>query len=166
MTDKIFAEGMSRELDIETAATKKCIERFKMELFHFKPHERSMEMGYLALLCAEIPSWIVYMIRDREIDLATFEHLKPKTVDDIAAHFSDNVEKAKQALAGVTDGSLAANFDLKVNGVVVHSASKRENIETTINHLVHHRGQLTVYLRLNEIPVPSIYGPSADDKHF
>lgn len=72
LTDTIFAGGFIRELDNETASTKKCIERFKMELFDYKPHERSMIMGYLVLLCAEIPLWIVAIINDGEIDLATF----------------------------------------------------------------------------------------------
>jgi uncharacterized damage-inducible protein DinB len=166
MDDKHFAQFMIKELDNETTATQKCIERFRMDLFEYKPHERSMKMGYLALLCAEIPLWIVFMINESEIDLATFVHLQPKSVDEITQHFMDNVEKAKKALERITEGSLAETFHLKVNGQVVHSASKRENIESTINHMVHHRGQLTVYMRLNEIPVPSLYGPSADEKGF
>lgn len=81
-------------------------------------------------------------------------------------HFTDNVAKAKEALAGVKDGVLDAKFELKANGKVMVSATKRERLESTINHLVHHRGQLTVYMRLNEILVPSVYGPSADEKGF
>ncbi len=157
---------MIRELEIETRATKKCIERFKMELFDFKPHERSMEMGYLTLLCAEIPLWIAFIVNDPEIDLATFEHLHPKSTGEIVRHFTNNVEKAKKALESVTNDALSAQFDLKASGKVVFTDTKRVNIETTINHMVHHRGQLTVYMRLNDIPVPSIYGPSADEKGF
>ncbi|MES2702150.1 MAG: DinB family protein [Bacteroidota bacterium] len=164
LTDSLFALGISRELELETTATRKCIERFQMDLFDYKPHEKSMQMGYLTLICAEIPLWIVYMINEQEIDLATFEHLHPKTTEEIVAHFTENVQQAKAALAGVTDGSLSAQFALKNNGQVVYTASKRENIESAINHMVHHRGQLSVYLRLNDIAVPSLYGPSADEK--
>ena len=160
----MFAQALIKELEAETASTRKCIERFKIELFDYKPHERSMQMGYLVLLCAEIPLWIAFTVADPEIDLATFEHLHPKTTEEIVAHFDENVQKAKKALEGVTDGALSATFELKTNGKVVMSTTKRESLASTINHMVHHRGQLTVYMRLNEIMVPSVYGPSADDK--
>jgi uncharacterized damage-inducible protein DinB len=84
----------------------------------------------------------------------------------VVKHFDENVAGAKKALLGVKEGDLSEIFYLKANGQTVYSATKRENIESTINHMVHHRGQLTVYMRLNDIAVPSIYGPSADDRSF
>ena len=83
------------------------------------------------------------------------------------AFFDENVKKAKEALGNVTNKQLEEeNFSLKANGQLLYSSPKKANIYSTINHWVHHRGQLTVYMRLNDIAVPSIYGPSADDKSF
>lgn len=166
MSDIIFAKHFIAELEAETASTRKCIERIPMELSGYKPHERSMELGYLTALVAEIPLWIYHMIKNAEIDFVTFPHFKADTTDALVGHFDDNVKQAKEALAQVQDGDLDEKFDLKANGQVVFSSSKRHHLESTINHMVHHRGQLTVYMRLNDIDVPSIYGPSADDKSF
>jgi uncharacterized damage-inducible protein DinB len=125
-----------------------------------------MAMGYLALLVADIPGWITYIIEKGEIDFATYEHFKPKTTAELVNHFEENVSGAKNALKNVSEETLSKIFYLKNQGQVLFSSPVKENIGSSINHLVHHRGQLTVYMRLNNIPVPSIYGPSADDKSF
>ena len=166
MTDISFSEAFINELEAEIPATSKCLERIPESLFDWKPHPRSMPMGYLALLVAEIPLWIASMIEESEIDFVTFNHFKPSTTNELVAHFEDNVKKAKESLKNVVEGSLAETFFLKSNGQVVFSSTKKANIESTINHLVHHRGQLTVYMRLNDLAVPSIYGPSADERGF
>lgn len=154
------------ELEAETTATRKCLERFDEKLFDWKPHEKSMTMGYMALLVAEIPKWITAMIEKSEIDLATFEHFKPANAAELVAHFDENVEGAKKALKDLPNEALSKTFSLKSQGQVLYSSPLKDNIGSSINHMVHHRGQLTVYMRLNDIPVPSIYGPSADDKGF
>jgi uncharacterized damage-inducible protein DinB len=166
MDDVTFAKAFAEELEAETTSTLKCLERIPPELFGWKPHEKSMPMGYLATLVAEIPLWITTMITKPEIDFATFTHIQAKTTQDLVNHFDDNVAAANDHLLQVHNGNLAAPFYLKNGGTVIMSTTKREAIESTINHLVHHRGQLTVYMRLNDIPVPSIYGPSADDRSF
>ncbi|MCW3123716.1 MAG: damage-inducible protein DinB [Flavipsychrobacter sp.] len=166
MNDTTFTKAFIKELEAETMATHKCLERFNMDLFNWKPHETSMQMGYLALLCAEIPLWIAMIVKTHEIDIATFNHLHPKTVQELVDHFNTNLIEAKSALLQVEDDTLDAPFSLKANGKVMSSGTKRENLEPTINHLVHHRGQLTVYMRMNGIAIPSIYGPSADEKGF
>lgn len=154
------------ELESEVPATRKCLERIQMNLSEWKPHEKSMQMGYLSLLVAEMPKWITHIIDDGAIDLATFSHAKPATTDDLVKHFEENVQGAKRALTNVTNDELAKPFHLMSNGQVVFTSTKQEIIRSTLNHWVHHRGQLTVYMRLNNIPVPSIYGPSADDRGF
>jgi uncharacterized damage-inducible protein DinB len=161
-----FGAMILKELEAEVAASRKCLERIPENLSEYKPHEKSMKMGYLALLVAEIPRWIYHIIEDDEIDFATFEHFQPKSNAELVQHFDENVESARKALQKVTDETLAETFSLKNQGQVLFSASKKDNIEPTLNHLVHHRGQLTVYMRMNDIPVPSIYGPSADDQSF
>ena len=158
--------GFLKELEAEGAASRKCLERIPESLFTWKPHEKSMTMGYLALLVAEIPKWIYTMVESSEIDFATFRHFEPKTTADLVNHFNDNLENARKALQSVSDEALDEPFYLKNQGQVLFSSSKKESIAPSINHLVHHRGQLTVYMRLNDIAVPSIYGPSADDRGF
>lgn len=162
----IIGAEFLRELEAEANATRKCLERIPENLFGWKPHEKSMTLGYLALLVAEIPKWIQIMIEKSEIDFATFEHFQPKNTTELVRHFAENLQAAKNALQNVSDETLAETFYLKNQGQVVFSSPKKENIGSSINHLVHHRGQLTVFMRLNEIPVPSIYGPSADDRSF
>jgi uncharacterized damage-inducible protein DinB len=166
MNDQLFAAEFAKELEAETPSTLKCLERIPLELSAWKPHEKSMEFGYLAMLVAEIPLWITHIITKSEIDFATFQHYKPKTTADMVNHFNENVAGAKKALLAVKEGELDEAFYLKANGNILFSSSKRAQVESTINHMVHHRGQLTVYMRLNDIAVPSIYGPSADDKTF
>jgi uncharacterized damage-inducible protein DinB len=161
-----FGIEFLKELEAEAIATRKCLERIPESLYDWKPHEKSMTMGYLTLLVAEIPKWITNMIEISEIDFATYEHFKPKTTDELVNHFDENVRGAKNALQYVSNKELSEPFFLKNNGQILFSSPKKENIGSSINHMVHHRGQLTVYMRLNNIPVPSIYGPSADDKGF
>jgi uncharacterized damage-inducible protein DinB len=162
----IRTQSFLQELNGEYRATRACLEKIPEALFEFKPHPKSMNMGYLALLVAEIPLWISHMIVDGEIDLATFRHIAPATNAALVDHFEENMQAARKALEETNDENLGTLFLLKSNGQVLYSAPKIVDIGVTLNHWVHHRGQLTVYMRLNDIPVPSIYGPSADEKSF
>jgi uncharacterized damage-inducible protein DinB len=125
-----------------------------------------MNLGYLTLLVAEIPLWIKHMVTDGEIDFVTFKHFSLSDTAALVNHFEENMEGARNALRGMNDEQLKESFTLKSNGQVLYTSSKLVDIAVTLNHWVHHRGQLTVYMRLNDIPVPSIYGPSADDRTF
>ncbi len=160
------AQSYLHELNSEYKATRKCLETISENRFEYKPHPKSMNLGYLALLVAEIPLWIKHMIVDSEIDFVTFKHFNPKTNLELVNHFEENMEAARKALNEVSDEDLQAPFSLKANGQLLYSSPKMADIGATLNHWVHHRGQLTVYMRLNDIAVPSIYGPSADDKSF
>jgi uncharacterized damage-inducible protein DinB len=160
------AQDFLHELNMEYNATRACLERIPESLFDYKPHAKSMNMGYLALLVAEIPLWIKYMVTDGEIDFVTFQHFHPKTNKELVDHFEDNMAAARKALESATDEALEASFALKANGQLLYTSKKLVDIGVTLNHWVHHRGQLTVYMRLNDLAVPSIYGPSADDKNF
>lgn len=160
------AQSFLHELNAEYKATRNCLERIPETLFEYKPHPKSMNLGYLSLLVAEIPLWIKHMITDGEIDFATFKHFTPKTNGELVNHFEDNMKAARAALAETNDEKLQEPFTLKANGQVLYTSPRVVDIGVTLNHWVHHRGQLTVYMRLNDIAVPSIYGPSADDKTF
>ena len=162
----VITQAYLKELNAEYKSTHACLERVPETLYEFKPHPRSMNLGYLVLLVAEIPLWISHMIIDSEIDFATFKHANPKTTAELMSHFEENMKAAREALQATNDEELQKPFSLKANGQLLYTSPKIVDIGTTLNHWVHHRGQLTVYMRLNDIPVPSIYGPSADDKNF
>jgi uncharacterized damage-inducible protein DinB len=154
------------EFEAEIASTRKCIERIPENIFDWKPHQKSMTLGYLTLLVAEIPMWISSMIKTGEIDFQTFRHEQPRTTGEMVNHFDENVFGLRQAFKTLSLNDLSKPFVLKNGDQILMSSPLQENISSTLNHWVHHRGQLTVYMRLNEILVPSIYGPSADAKTF
>jgi uncharacterized damage-inducible protein DinB len=155
-----------KDIEAEVPATRKCLERIPESLFAWKPHEKSMALGYLAMLVTEMPRWITHMIEKGDIEFGTFGHINPKTTAELVKAFDDNIVAVRTALQKVSDEALKEVFHLKNQGQVLFSATKEDNIPSTIRHWTHHRGQLTVYMRLNDLPVPSIYGPSADDKRF
>jgi uncharacterized damage-inducible protein DinB len=155
-----------RELESEVRATRECLENVPTEKFDWKPHEKSMQLGYLAQLVADIPRWIQYAIEKGEVNFETYPQFKGTTNAELTDHFDKCVEGAKHALSTVSDEALKGTFELKSGEQLLMSTPIDETISSSINHMVHHRGQLTVYLRLNDIAVPSIYGPSADSGGF
>lgn len=166
MSNRTLVDAYIKELEAEYTSTRKCLERIPVTLFGYKPHPTSMELGYLTLLVAEIPLWITFMVEQGEVDFATYKRFEFSTSEELLDHFEEVFNGAKKSLAGINDDDLDAPFYLKREGQVLFTQPKREGIGSTINHWVHHRGQLTVYMRLNELAVPSIYGPSADDRTF
>lgn len=166
MSNNVLAGQLLKELEMEAPASRKCLERVPASLFSWKPHEKSMEMGYLSVIVSEIPRWISTAIEQGEINFGTFKHAEPKDGAGLVAEFDKNMEEARRVLAKATDEDLSKMFSLKSGDKVLMSGTKLDTVGSSINHLVHHRGQLTVYMRLNNIPVPSIYGPSADERTF
>ena len=161
-----FGTEYMKELESEVRATRKCLEAIPESTYAWKPHEKSMNMGYLTLLVADIPRWITYAIERSEVNFATYEQFQLSTNTALLKHFDQNIEAAKRALQKVTNEELAEPFYLRNAEKVLYTTSKKETVQSSINHWVHHRGQLTVYMRLNNIAVPSIYGPSADEPGF
>lgn len=162
----MMSKELAFELEAERTATRKCLEKIPEPLFSWKPHETSMDMGYLVLLVSQLPLWVAYMAQGVDIDLATFPRYNPSTTRDLVNYFDENMEKAIKSLNSMKEEQLKADFSLKNNHQILYTSPRKESIISTINHMVHHRGQLTVYMRMNDIAVPSIYGPSADDKTF
>ncbi len=154
------------ELEMEVRASRACLERVPAELFSYKPHEKSMAMGYLASIVAEIPRWIAVALEEGVVDFKTFNHPKLETTQGLVDYFDANMELARKALSKVNNDMLSEKFTLQNGEQILATDTKKNTIVSSINHAVHHRGQLTVYLRLNNIPVPHIYGPSADDNTF
>jgi uncharacterized damage-inducible protein DinB len=166
MASKILVEQFLKELEAEAPASRKCLERIPENLFKWKPHEKSMEMGYLSIIVAEVPRWILTALEIGEVNFGTFKHGDSKNAADLVAEFDRNMEGARKALGKISDENLAEMFYLKRGDKTLMSMTKLDTVSSSINHMVHHRGQLTVYMRLNNIPVPSIYGPSADEGKF
>ena len=159
------------ELDREVQRSRKALENVPDGKYQWKPHERSMIFGYLADMVATIPTWITMEINRDELDIAPAEGQgtkKPQkeTKADLIKALDESAAEARDALAKTTDEHLETTWKLLARGNVVWEGSRKEMIQDTINHWVHHRGQMTVYLRLMGEKVPAIYGPSADEQGF
>jgi uncharacterized damage-inducible protein DinB len=160
------------ELDREAAITRRALERLPEGRDDWRPHEKSMPLGRLAGLVAIMPSWLTMMIEKEEFDLkppagSTSQFQRQlKTNKELLQALEDGVAGARAALQGTSEEHLMKPWRLLVATKVVAEQPRHVMLRESINHLAHHRGQLTVYLRLNDVPVPSIYGPSADDQRF
>ena len=140
-----LSQAFIAELKAESIATRKCLERIPETTYEFKPHEKSMAMGYLALLVADIPRWIALSIEDSVIDFATYKQFQLSTTGALLKFYEENLKNAEKALSKSDDETLKKEmFYLKNNGQELYSAPKLENISSSINHWIHHRGQLTV----------------------
>jgi uncharacterized damage-inducible protein DinB len=166
-----IAELLVAELDREMVGTRRTLERVPEGQNDWKPHEKSMQLGYLAGMVAIMPRWIVAMVTEDQVDLATpgryAFHPFDSTAELLRA-FDEAVSAARAALAATTDERLQkTRWRLLLNGQELSNETRYEAVRfNALNHLYHHRAQLTTYLRLNEKPVPSLYGPSADEPLF
>lgn len=153
------------EFDHEMSVTRKLVERVPEDRFDWKPHARSMSLGQLAQHVATLPSWGSVTLNQQEFDLSNSPPPPPvSTRAELLATFDRLVGEARSALTSKTDAELAVPWALLKDGHQIFSMPKAAVWRSFVmSHLVHHRGQLSVYLRLNDIPVPSIYGPSADE---
>jgi uncharacterized damage-inducible protein DinB len=152
------------EFDLEMTTTRRVLERVPGDKGHWKPHPKSFALAHLAQLVATMPGWLTRTIRDTEIDLAKSAGYSIEQTETLLGQFDQHVREARAALAAVTDADLGVMWSLKQGDRVLFSSPRGPVVRQHINHLVHHRGQLTVYLRLLDVPVPSIYGPTADER--
>jgi uncharacterized damage-inducible protein DinB len=157
------------QLEREAASSRKAVERTPEGQNGWKPHEKSMELGYLAALVATMPGWLALMIERDELDLdsvegATFRTKAVETRAELLRLLDEGLEKSRKALENTTEEHMMKPWRLKMGNQVVSEGPRYTMIaDGALSHLAHHRGQLTVYLRLNEAKVPAIYGPSADE---
>ncbi|MBZ5718964.1 MAG: DinB family protein [Acidobacteriia bacterium] len=164
-----LSEALLPEFDQEMAGTRKTLERVPESKFTWKPHEKSGTMLWLAQHLAQMPSWAVMTINTDNLDMAPNgvpmpPPAPPKSVKELLAGFDKDVVEARAAIAGASDAHLAKPWSLLNNGTPMLTLSRIACLRTWVmNHNIHHRAQLGVYLRLNNIAVPSIYGPSADE---
>jgi uncharacterized damage-inducible protein DinB len=164
---KLFLE----EIDREVARSRRALECVPAGQGHYKPHERSMEFGYLTSMVATIFSWLAMVVNQPELDIApkggpTHKPEPMQTSEQFLEALDKAAGEARAALQNTTDEHLETPWRLLSGGEVVMTTSRFDMLRDTLNHLAHHRGQMTVYLRLMGAKVPALYGPSADDKRF
>jgi uncharacterized damage-inducible protein DinB len=165
-----MTELLLAEVDREAPRTRRALEQVPLGRDDWKPHQKSMPLGRLAGLVASMPSWLPMIINQDELDLTPppggGQYEQPPT-DQLVATLDKHVAGAREALTKTTDDFLmTTSWRLRAGGRVVMESPRHIVIRDTLNHLSHHRGQLTVYLRLLDRTVPAIYGPSADDQRF
>lgn len=158
------------EYDREMGTTRRLLERVPEAAFGFKPHERSMTLGNLTVHVAHLPTWVPNVMIFDSFDLASNPNTdtpQPHSATDLLTRFDNNVSMARALLAKATDGELAEPWTLKKGSQDLFTLPKLTMLRYfVLNHLIHHRGQLSVYLRLQDVPIPAIYGPSADEGAF
>ena len=162
----MMAASILSELEQEAAITRKLLERSPEDRFDWKPHEKSMTFGRLASHCAETLKWLDVVVNQDvfEMDPGSYTPFQAGSQSELLETFDANLEAAKEVMQNQSDENLLGNWQMKTGGEVTLEMPRIAVIRGfVLNHLVHHRGQLSVYLRLNDIPVPSIYGPSADE---
>jgi uncharacterized damage-inducible protein DinB len=160
-------DGLLAEYDHEMATTRRLLERVPQAELAWKPHERSMGLGQLASHIANIPYWASEIVGQPEFDLASdAAKARPPaiSVDQVLSEFDSRNTAARSAIAAASDAEMLAPWTLRKGDYVVFTLPRMSALRTFVmNHLIHHRGQLSVYLRLQNIAVPPIYGPTADE---
>lgn len=162
---KFFLE----QLETEAAASRKAVERVPEGHDDWKPHEKSMQLGYLAALVAEMPGWVTFMLDRDQLNLddpssEVFRTKRAATVKELPARLDANLAAARAALEGTTEEHLHGRWGFAMGGKVISGGPRYAMLSSALfSHMAHHRGQLTVYLRLVNTKVPALYGPSADE---
>jgi uncharacterized damage-inducible protein DinB len=154
------------EFDHEMGNTRKTLERVPTDKLAWQPHAKSMTLGRLASHIAEMPTWAVRTVRMPEYDFASGDRLRLDlgSTQEILEAFDKNAAEAREAVAAAGDEALREKWTLRRGDQVVFTLARIAVLRSMVlNHIIHHRGQLTVYLRLNDAPVPALYGPSADE---
>jgi uncharacterized damage-inducible protein DinB len=165
-----IAESLLPEFDREMGLTRRVLERVPDGQFAWKPHEKSMTLGRLAEHLTEMPQWLAISITEPGIDTSGQRppgYQPPATRAEVLAQFDKHLVMARTALTGRTDAEMMAPWTLKNQGKEVFTMPKAAVVRGfAMNHMIHHRGQMMVYLRMQNVAVPSVYGPSADESPF
>lgn len=159
-----IAETLLPELDQEMASTRRLLERVPTEKGEWKPHPKSFSLGHLTQLVCWMPGWITNTLTETELNLVGGSPYSYEKTEDLLALFDKNVREARAAIAASKDEDYNVDWSLKFGDRVIFTQPRGAVVRNHINHLIHHRGQLTVYLRLIDVPLPSIYGPTADER--
>jgi uncharacterized damage-inducible protein DinB len=158
-----IAETLLPEFDQEMKVTRRVLERVPTDKGTWKPHEKSFSIGHLAQLLSWMPGWITNTLTSDSLNLAGGAGYSYEKTEKLLEDFDRNVKEARAAIAASTDADFAKPWSLKMGDKVLMTLPRSATTRSHLSHLVHHRGQMSVYLRLLDIPVPSLYGPTADE---
>src|SRR4029077_84329 len=163
-----IAQMLIPEFDQEMANTRKMLERVPDGKFDYKPHEKSMTLGRLAAHTAELPSYATATLRVERMDFTGEEkQFSPATRKEVLEAFDKHVAEARELLSKATDEDLAKIWTLTYKGQQIFALPRSAVLRSMVmSHLIHHRSQLGVYLRLNNVAIPGMYGPSADEMNM
>jgi uncharacterized damage-inducible protein DinB len=159
-----ISQAFLAELDVELPTTRRLLERVPGEKGAWKPHEKSFSLGHLAQLVARMPGWLTMTMRETVLDVRAGPSYTLEKTETLLAEFDRNVNEARKALAKAPDADYVVPWSLKAGEHTVFTLPRLAVMRQNVNHLIHHRGQLSVYLRLVNVPLPSIYGPTADER--
>ena len=160
-----IGKSLLQELILESEVTRRYLASVPFEKKNFKPTEKSEELGRLAIHVAEITAWWASCLQDDRLDFIGFEPKDIQSTDELLNYFDELLAEAKNALLKVNDAEFEKNWSMIYGDDVIFTLPKKQVARIfCMNHIVHHRAQLSVYLRLLDIPVPAVYDPSADDE--
>ncbi|MEA2336279.1 MAG: hypothetical protein QOE82_286 [Thermoanaerobaculia bacterium] len=165
-----LAELYLPDFNNEMSNTRRVLERVPTAKFEYKPHEKSWKMGGLATHVANLPTWASLIIGNDSFDIAPagqppMRAPEQKSTEELLAYFDKNVKSARAAIESASDDTLLGEWTLLGGGHKILSDARHRLLRNfVLHHLIHHRAQLTVYMRLNDIPLPGLYGPTADEK--
>jgi uncharacterized damage-inducible protein DinB len=169
ITPMTIGQSMLGEFDQEMAGTRKTLERLPEQKWNWKPHDKSGTVGWLAGHIATMPGWITMTLQTEQLDYApvggpAYEPPKMENRQQILAEFDKSVTEARKAIADASDADMMKDWTLLAGGQTIFTMPRAACLRSMIfNHIIHHRAQLTVYYRLLGVPVPGLYGPSADE---
>ena len=162
-----IAEAILMEMDQEGQTTKRVLDRIPENKLTWKPHPKAFSLGQLALHIAAAPGALAAAVAADSFEVPSFAQAEAKTLQEVLDAFAKSQEAAKALLNKMDDAKMMAMWSLTKNGKAVMAVPRIGFIRSImLNHIYHHRGQLSVYLRMLDVPVPSIYGPSADENPF
>lgn len=159
-----FSSDILNELRQEATVTRRHLELVDFENSEFQPHEKSEKLGRLAIHVAEIIAWWKNVIETDELNFINFEPKKINTTNELLSYFDSLLMDSEGSLINIDEATLSQMWSMKYRDEILFTLQKKEVLRKfCLNHLIHHRAQLGVYLRMLDLPVPAVYGPSADD---
>jgi hypothetical protein len=153
-----------KEVEAELSASRRLIERVPSDKATWKPHPKSAALGHLTQLVCRLPNVMSDIVKGIDLDLAAGPGYTFETTETLLREFDENVAGLRETLTAAQDADFDGTWNVRAGADIYDTAGRKDALRNTINHFVHHRGQLTVYLRLLDVPIPQLYGPTADEK--
>ena len=153
-----------KEVEAELKASRRLVERVPSDKAQWKPHPKSAALGHLTQLVCRMPKVMSDIVKGIDLDLASGPGYSFETTEVLLREFDANVAELQATLAAAADADFDGTWNVRAGADIYDTAGRKDALRNTINHFVHHRGQLTVYLRLLDVPIPQLYGPTADEK--